>query len=194
MMIWLAAWLCLISLVPAFGQTYFGVLTTPANTGPGGSCCATVAMMDASGQPVPTDGSCVGCSVITKAQYDAYTSAAALPSTTTSAAVKAATGGMTLTCSSTQSLSGTYAVDEKMMTLLNTQIGYFVVNNNSFVAAAQVATVRDVNGNLHTFPNINAFKAFYSAVGWYWMQLVDWQQRTIAGQTVAKPPATSTAC
>ena len=70
-----AALALMLNIGTSAAQTYLGVLTVPANTGQGGSCCSSVARLDASNAGVPTDGSCAGCSVITAAQYNAYQAA-----------------------------------------------------------------------------------------------------------------------
>jgi hypothetical protein len=134
------------------------------------------------------------CQVITTAQYNAYLAAARLPSNTATSEQNKANAGLTLTCSATPSLSGTYAVTQTMMTELNTIIGYYAANGNSFPAAASTITVQDTAGGLHTFPSLAAFAAFYKTVAWYWIQLLDAQQRIIAGQAVTFPSTTSTAC
>lgn len=179
---------------PAFAQTYYGVLATPANTGPGGSCCTSVSSVDATGLPVPGDGTCVGCSVINKTQYDAYHTATGMPFATNAAHATKIVEGITLTCSATPSLSATYAVDTTTMTLLNTIVGFYVANGNSFPPSAATLTIQDTSGGLHTFPSLAAFQSFYKAVAVYWAQLSDWKQRTLAGQTPTVPPATSSAC
>lgn len=178
----------------ADAQTYLGVLTVPANQGPGGSCCSLVATVDVSNAAVPQDGSCPSCSVITLTQYNAYLAAAQSPGITTRAVQQKTGAGITLACSTTPALSGTYAVNVAVMTELNTIIGYYVANGNSFPAAAGQVTVQDTTGALHTFPTLAAFQAFYKIVAWYWVQLIDAQQRIIAGQAVSFPSATSTAC
>jgi hypothetical protein len=55
-------------------------------------------------------------------------------------------------------------------------------------------TILDTAGTLHTFPTLAAFQAFSKIVAFYWLQVLDWKQRTIAGQTPTAPTATSSAC
>jgi hypothetical protein len=178
----------------ASAQTFFGVLTTPANTGPGGSCCSSVATVDPSNASIPNDGTCVGCSVITKAQYDAFQAAVNLSGKTNQSALEKLSTGITLTCSAAPSLTGTYDVNQFTMNFLNTIVGYYVANGNTLPAAAQQLTILDTSNNLHSFPNATALTNFYKAVGGYWLQLINWRQRTIAGESLAVPTATSSAC
>lgn len=178
----------------AEAKTFFGVLTNPANTGPGGSCCSSVSEVAPNSAPVPTDGSCVGCTVITQAQYDTYSAAVAKPGMTRTSATDKINSGITLTCSTNPALSGVYAVNETVMSFLNTIIGYYVANGNTLPAAAQNLTVIDTSGDLHSFSNVTDLQNFYKAVGGYWLAVLNWKQRTIAGQTPAAPNATSSAC
>lgn len=179
---------------PALAQTYFGVLTNPANTGPGGTCCSSTSQVDASNVQVPADGTCDGCSVITQGQYNAFQAAVVQPTTTRTSATGKINSGITLTCSTNSALSGTYAVNETVMSFLNTIIGYYVANGNTLPAAAQNLTVIDTSGNLHSFSSATDLQNFYKAVAGYWLAVLNWKQRTIAGQTPAVPNATSSAC
>jgi hypothetical protein len=185
----------LLSLpLPAAAQTFLGVLSVPANTGPGGSCCSRVAQLDTPNQPVPDDGTCVGCSVITAAQYNAFQAATAVPGNAQQSASAKVSAGITLSCTTTPALSGTYAVTDTMMLAINTLWAVYNANGQSFPAAAANMTFLDTGGNLHTFPSLAAFQAFSKIVAFYWLQVLDWKQRTIAGQSPAAPSTASSAC
>jgi hypothetical protein len=178
----------------ARAQTYLGGLTNPPNTGPGGSCCSLVKQLDADSQPVPNDGTCVGCSVITQAQYNAFQAATAVPANTQQSANSKVNTGITLTCSTTPALSGTYAVTDTLMLAINTLWAIYNANGQTFPAAAANMTILDTAGNLHTFPSLAVFQAFSKIVAFYWLQVLDWKQRTIAGQSPVVPSTTSSAC
>ena len=192
--VWAVAVAIFLLSASAEAQTYYGALTTPANSGPGGSCCSSVSQADASGASVPDDGSCAGCSVISQSQYDAFQTAISRTRIARVAASDKVGNGITLTCSTNPSLSGTYAVNDTVMSFLNTIIGYYVANGNALPAAAQNLTVIDTAGNLHSFGSAGDLVNFYKAVSGYWLALLNWKQRTIAGQNPASPNAASSAC
>lgn len=170
----------------ALAQAFLGDGSPPSNW---------VAQID-TGNACPADQLATHptCQVITSAQYNAYRAKVRAPLDTMTTAQNKIAAGLTLTCSTTPSLSGTYAITPTLLTTLNTIVGWYIASGNSFPAAASQISVQDTAKALHTFPSIAAFTAFYNAVAVYWLELIDWQQRTLAGQTPALPAAASTAC
>jgi hypothetical protein len=158
----LAALLCLVGL-GAQAQTYFGVLSVPANSGPGGSCCSTVANVTQSSAAVPSDGSCIGCTVITQAQYLAYqTGVAAVAPRGVQARLAA---GLTVTFSVTTSANSTYAADPTSLASYQAQINNFVLAG-TFIGASALITVADAAGTGHAM-SATAFKALFAALQAY---------------------------
>ena len=186
-------WLLLVMVAPAAGQTYYGVLTTPANSGPGGSCCLSVATVDASGQPVPGDGSCVGCSVITQTQYNAYITASRATGSAKQAVSKAMADGIQLTgCTTYANLNNShFAVTDAMIAYLTSLRGVFKTNGVPFPNATAVPSIVDLNGTGHLIASLAEFTALDNIVSGYHWALQSHLSKVIAGQSSAMPPTTS---
>src|SRR6266481_9662991 len=107
------------SMIKIFGfllclGTVFGSHVVEAQTylcqpgaGPGGSACTKTWVLDATGASVPVDGTCNGCSIITKAQFDTFQAALVAYNPATVTARLAA--GVVVTFSVGVGASGTYA-------------------------------------------------------------------------------------
>lgn len=186
---WLVFWLALGVSAPAFGQTYFGVLTTPANSGPGGSCCSKTATVDASNAQVPTDGTCAGCSVITQAQYLAYYNAIQASPNASRALSNALAVGVTLTCtaSGTNNMSGTYVVTNDLAT--------FLLSAQFFTGAQlQTFTITSTDGVAHQFKSAAAATTITTIILGFFNQWFSYQQSVAAGQSPTPPATSSSAC
>jgi hypothetical protein len=175
--------LALISTA-AHGQTYFGVLTSSPNAGPGGSCCSDVKTATASNVPVPTDGSCAGCSVITSAQASAYFAGAAALQPGMATNLLAA--GVAMTFTSTTTANDHYAAtDAAIQTLLNLQTG------KVGIGAASTVTVPGISG-----PHVMGMPAFhdvYNAVSSYHDAVLAAQATALTNNTAPVfPVATAT--
>jgi hypothetical protein len=101
---------------------------------------------------------------------------------------------ITLTCSVNTTLSGTYNVDEYMMTLLNSELLYYIANGSVFPNATQVPAIADTSGAVHLFASIAALEAFYKVIAGMWIAVANYQNRLNAGQSPTYPSNTSTAC
>jgi hypothetical protein len=101
---------------------------------------------------------------------------------------------ITLTCSTTPSLSGTYQVDSNLiMTLTNLGVIYAVHNSTFAPAMANIAFI-DTSNNVHTLPTAADMQRFINAISFYWLEINDYQNRVAAGQNPTLPPATSSVC
>lgn len=182
-----AALLCLVGF-GVHAQTYFGVLSIPANSGPGGSCCSTVAYVSQSSASVPSDGSCAGCTVITQAQYLAYqTGATAVNPKSVQTRLIA---GLAVTFSTTTSANGTYSADPATLAGYQAQINNFVLAG-TFIGASALITVADAAGTGHAM-SATAFKALFAALQAYAAAVNVAQATAIANKTAPVWPSAAT--
>lgn len=190
---WLLIWILLLVPGAASAQTYFGVLTTPANTGPGGSCCSSTAMVDASNAQVPTDGSCVGCSVITQSQFAAYaTAVSAVSNAGQSVSVAMATGLPISGCTTYTAFNGyTFAVTPDAIGYLSSLTGHYTANAATFPNATAVPNIRDTAGGTHPLVSAAQLKAISSILFGYHEALQTYLSKVSAGQSPSMPPTTS---
>jgi hypothetical protein len=171
----------------AEAQTYFGVLTVPANGGPGGSCCSTVSYVTPSNAAVPSDGSCAGCTIITQAQYAAYQTAAAAVGSGNVQSILIT--GLAVTFSTTTSANATYAADPITLAGYQNQINNLFVAG-TFIGASALLTVKDVTGTGHAM-SAAAFKALYSALQTYAGKVTTAQATALANNTAPVYPSTT---
>ncbi len=128
--------LALLFAGTAQAQTYFG---TPG-LGSGGASFTTLYEVDAAGAPVPTDGSCPGCVLLTTAQHT--TAQAAFAAVGQSGVVPRLRAGVTITFALTPSASGTYSADQGFIEALGVKLNRFSITG-SFPGGGSTIQVRD---------------------------------------------------
>jgi len=101
---------------------------------------------------------------------------------------------ITLTCSTTPSLSGTYRIDDYMMETLQNLMLIYASRGNTFFPAMATLSFLDTSNNIHTIPNATALLNFYGVISIYWNGIADYQNRVLAGQNPTLPPSTSSSC
>ena len=105
------------------------------------------------------------------------------------AVAQAFAAGITITCTSTPALNGTYAVDPAAQARINA-IETFVLKNNAFPGSsgAQLAYY-DLGGVPHVFPSVALFSEFATAVANYVADL-DLYAAGAPGATLPSPALT----
>ncbi len=175
--------LVLLFAVPVQAQTYFGV----PGAGPGGASFTNLYETNATGAPVPTDGSCPGCVVITPAQHaTAQAAFAAVGQPGFGARLRA---GVTITFALTPSASGTYSADQGSVTSLGEKLNRFSIAG-SFPGGGVTLQARDTGTPpvQHTLTVAQA-KALYGALQDYASAVSDAAETALANKTAPTWPA-----
>jgi hypothetical protein len=110
------------------------------------------------------------------------------------AVANAAAAGITLSCTTYTTLSGTFAVTPRALISLDSMRTLYKINGVAFPVAIAVPTILDTSNKPHTVPSLAALTALGNILTGYSLALSNYLNAVYNGQSPTLPAATSSAC